>query len=50
MISLLEYIHEALQPVFEGGAGGHLAASGCKLETFDRVQEVIDALNHTESI
>ena len=30
--------------------GGHLAASGCKLETFDRVQEVIDALNHTESI
>ena len=25
MISLLEYIHEALQPVFEGGAGGHMA-------------------------
>ena len=25
MKSLLQYIHEALQPVFEGGAGGHMA-------------------------
>lgn len=30
--------------------GGHLAASGCRLETFDRVQEVIDALNKAEQI
>jgi hypothetical protein len=25
MKSLLEYIHEALQPIYEGGAGGHMA-------------------------
>ncbi len=30
--------------------GGHLAASGCRLETFDRVQEVLDALNKAEQI
>lgn len=30
--------------------GGHLAASGCRLENFDRVQEVLDALNKAEQI
>lgn len=25
MKSLIQYIHEALQPIFEGGAGGHMA-------------------------
>lgn len=28
------------------GGGGHLQASGCRIDTFDKVQDVLDALNN----
>lgn len=32
------------------GGGGHLAASGCKLDSFDKIKDVIKALNAAEDI
>ncbi|MCR4699188.1 MAG: bifunctional oligoribonuclease/PAP phosphatase NrnA [Bacilli bacterium] len=32
------------------GGGGHIPASGCQLDSFDQVQDVINAMNQAESV
>ena len=45
MKSLIQYIHEALQPIFEGGAAGHMAHPFDYTDfTADDLIELVDSL------